>query len=65
LKLTGSGRLAQQVDERITEARVRDAPGREKKLQDASRFEWEPQWPCVTDFVDEHWDEAEGDLVTS
>jgi len=27
-------RLAQQVDQRVADARVRDAPGREKKLQD-------------------------------
>jgi hypothetical protein len=25
--------------------------------------EHEPGWPSVTDFVDEHWDEAERDLV--
>ena len=31
-------RLAQQVDQRVVDAGVRDAPGREKKLQGASRI---------------------------
>jgi hypothetical protein len=33
------GRLAQQIDEGSVDARVRDAPGREEKLQGASGFE--------------------------
>jgi hypothetical protein len=32
-------RLAQQAGQRIADARVRDATGREEKLQDASRLE--------------------------
>jgi hypothetical protein len=36
--------LAEQVDQRIVDAGVRHAPGREKKLHDATRFDGSDRW---------------------